>query len=164
MPVFSRSLRIALSSLVAAVSAAGCATGAATSGGDAPVQIMEQHGITYVSGGDDDAGRQAMQTVAARFNVRLLMVDAGRGRPLGGATVVVARSDGRAVLNTTASGPLFYMQLKPGFYRLAVGYQGRDQMRDIVVNGQPLDITFPLPVNTLEDDWLFCATATCPRR
>lgn len=105
-----------------------------------------------------------MQTIATRFNARLSMVDAGRGRPRGGATVVVVRPNGRAVLDTTASGPLFYMQLKPGSYRLAVGHQGRDQMRDIVVDGEPLEVTFRLPVTTLEDDWLFCATATCPLR
>jgi hypothetical protein len=158
----SRRLGLGLSSLAIAVAAAGCATRAAPAG--AGVQIMEQHGVSYVSGGDDEAGLQSMLTVAARFNVRLTMVDAGRGKPLGGATVVVASQAGRPVLHTTASGPLFYMRLKSGAYRLAVGYQGRDQMRDIVVAGEPLDMTFRLPVNTLEDDWLLCGTTPCPRR
>lgn len=158
----SRRLGLGLSSLAIAVAAAGCATRATPV--SAGVQIMEQHGVSYVSGGDDEVCMQSMLTVAARFNVRLTMVDAGRGKPLGGATVVVASQAGRPVLHTTASGPLFYMRLKPGAYRLAVGYQGRDQMRDIVVAGEPLDMTFRLPVNTLEDDWLLCGTTPCPRR
>ncbi|WP_454743690.1 carboxypeptidase-like regulatory domain-containing protein [Cupriavidus necator] len=160
----SRSLGLALSSLAIAVAAAGCATRAMPAGAGAGLEIMEQHGVSYVSGGNDEAGMQSMQAITARFNVRLTMVDAGRGKPLGGATVVVASQEGRPVLHATASGPLFYMRLKPGAYRLAVGYQGRDQMRDIVVAGEPLDMTFRLPVNTLEDDWLLCGTTRCPRR
>ncbi|BDB29351.1 hypothetical protein Tamer19_31590 [Cupriavidus sp. TA19] len=158
----SRSLGVGLSSLAIAVAAVGCAARATPAGAD--VQIMEQHGVSYVSGGDDDAGFQSMLAIAARFNVRLTMVDAGRGNPLDGATVVVASQEGRAVLQTTASGPLFYMRLKPGTYRVAVSYQGRNQMRDIVVAGEPLDMTFRLQVNTLEDDWLLCGTTPCPRR
>ncbi|MCY1210965.1 hypothetical protein D9M68_397940 [compost metagenome] len=158
----SRTLGLGRSSLAIAVAAAGCATRAAPAG--AGVQIMEQHGVSCVSGGDDEAGMQSMLAIAARFNVRLTMVDAGRGKPLGGATVVVASQEGRPVLHTTASGPLFYMRLRPGAYRLAVGYQGRDQMRDIVVAGEPLEVTFRLPVNTLEDDWLLCGMTPCPRR
>lgn len=157
----TRSL-IALSSLAVAV--AGCATHTVPSEADATVQIMEQYGTSYVSGGNDEAGRQSMAGIAAHFNVRLSMVNARNGKPLGGATVVVASPDGRSVLNTTARGPLFYMRLKPGAYRLAVGYQGRDQMRDIVVTERPLDYTFRLQVNTLEDDWLLCGKADCPRR
>lgn len=157
----SGSLGLGLSSVAMAIAMAGCATRAAPTG--AGVQIMEQHGVAYVSGGGDEAGMQSMLAIAARFNVRLTMVDARRGKPLGGATVVVASQEGRPVLHMTASGPLFYMRLNPGTYRLAVGYQGRDQMRDIVVAREPLELTFRLPVNTLEDDWLLCATP-CPRR
>lgn len=158
----SRRLGLGLSSLAIAVAAVSCATRATPAG--AGVQIMEQHGVSYVSGGDDEAGMQSMLAIAARFNVRLTMVDAERGNPLGGATVVVASQEGRPVLHTTAIGPLFYMRLKPGAYRLAVGYQGRDQMGDIIVAGEPLEMTFRLPVNTLEDDWLLCGTTPCPRR
>ncbi|MBP0630761.1 MULTISPECIES: carboxypeptidase-like regulatory domain-containing protein [unclassified Cupriavidus] len=155
-----RRLALGLSSLAISAATIGCATRAAP----ADVQIMEQHGVSYVSGGEEEAGMRRMLAIAARFNVRLTMVDAGRGNPLSGATVVVASQGGHAVLHTTASGPLFYMQLKPGAYRLAVGYQGRDQMRDIVVAGEPLDMTFRLPVNTLEDDWLLCGASPCARR
>ncbi|WP_255371491.1 carboxypeptidase-like regulatory domain-containing protein [Cupriavidus sp. YR651] len=128
------------------------------------MQVIEQHGTPYVSGGNDEAGRLRMLDIAARFNVRLSMFNAGSGAPLGGATVVVAAPDGRRLLSAIATGPLFYILLQPGAYSLAVGYQGRDQMRDIVVGERPLDYTFQLPVNTLEDDWLLCQAAECQRR
>ncbi|PVY80451.1 hypothetical protein C7414_103225 [Cupriavidus alkaliphilus] len=158
---FSKSPGLALPSLAIAIVMAGCATRAAPT--DAGVQIMEQHGVTYVSGGSDEAGMQSMVAIAARFNVRLTMVDARRGKPLGGATVVVASQEGRSVLHMTANGPLFYMRLRPGAYRLAVGYQGRDQIREIVVARESIELTFRLPVNTLEDDWLLCNTPCPPR-
>jgi hypothetical protein len=52
---------------------------------------------------------------------------------------------------------MLYLQLPTGVYRLAVGYQGWVQPRDIAVDGQALDMTFRLPVMTLEDDWLLCS-------
>jgi len=156
----SKGLGIAISALLAALVAAGCATHAEPA--EDRVQIMEQRGIPYACARDDEAGRRAMEDVAAHFNVRLSMIDAGSTRPLSGATVVVTSADGKAVLRIVAGGPRLYMRLKPGAYRLTVGYQGRDQMRDIVVAEQPLDMTFRFQVNTLEDDWLLCTSTSCP--
>ncbi|WP_149136291.1 peptidase associated/transthyretin-like domain-containing protein [Cupriavidus campinensis] len=158
----SRCLGLGLSWLALAVAATACASRATPAGDEG--KIMEQQGVSYVSGGDDAASMQGMLAIAAQFNVRLTMVDAERGKPLGGAMVDVASQEGRTVLHATASGPLFYMRLKPGAYRLSVGYQGRDQMRNIVVADEPLDITYRLSVNTLEDDWLLCGTTRCPAR
>ncbi|WP_245001981.1 carboxypeptidase-like regulatory domain-containing protein [Cupriavidus pinatubonensis] len=158
----SKGLGIAISALLAALLVAGCAT--RTELAEDRVQIMEQRGIPYACARDDEAGRRAMEDVAARFNVRLSMMDAGSARPLSGATVVVTSADGKAVLRIVAGGPRLYMRLKPGAYRLTVGYQGRDQMRDVVVSDQPLDMTFQFKVNTLEDDWLLCTSMNCPCR
>ncbi len=158
----SKGLGIARLSLLAVLVAAGCAT--RTEPAEDRVQIMEQRGIPYACARDDEAGRRAMEDVAARFNVRLSMIDAGNARPLSGATVVVTSADGKAVLRIVAGGPLLYMRLKQGAYRLTVGYQGRDQMRDIVVADHPLDMTFRFRVNTLEDDWLLCTSTNCPCR
>lgn len=155
----SKGVGIAISSLLVALIAAGCAM--PTELAEDRVQIMEQRGIPYACARDDEAGRQAMRDVAARFNVRLSMIDAASAKPLSGATVVVASAEGKPVLRVVAGGPLLYMRLKQGAYRLTVGYQGRDQVRDIVVADQSQDMTFRFQVNTLEEDWLLCSSQVC---
>jgi len=145
-----------LSSLMIAVAAAGCAFRYGQAG--SYLQPMAQYGVSYVSGGDSEAGMDAMLAIADRFNVRLTMVDAARGDPLPDAAILVASQDGRSILHASATGPMFYLRLPTGVYRLAIGYQGWVRTRDIAVDGQALDMTFRLPVRTLEDDWLLCSS------
>jgi hypothetical protein len=118
---------------------------------------MAHYGVSYVSGGDSEAGMDAMLAIANRFNVRLTMVAAsGRGPATGcchprgqpGWALDIACDRNRADALSPASH---------GVYRLAVGYQGWVQTRDIAVDDQALDMTFRLPVTTLGDDWLLCS-------
>lgn len=145
-----------LSPLVMAIAAAGCASRYGQV--EANLQSMAQYGVSYVSGGASEAGMDAMLAIADRFNVRLTMVDAAHGDPVPDAAIVVASQDGRSILQATANGPMFYLRLPTGAYRLAIGYQGWVQTRDIAVDGQALDMTFRLPAKMLEDDWLLCST------
>lgn len=104
-------------SLVIAVAATGCAS---RYGQVEPnLQSMAHYGVSYVSGGDSEAGMDAMLAIANRFNVRLTMVAASGGDPLPDAAILVASQDGRSILHATATGPMLYLQLPTGF----IGWQ-----------------------------------------
>lgn len=117
---------------------------------------MVPNGVMYASGGNDEADTKAMLAIADRFNVRLTIVDAVRGDPLPGTAVFLAGKSGGATLHVTEAGPIFYLQLPAGDYRLAIGYQDWLQLTDIVVDGQPLDMTFRMPAEVPTENWLFC--------
>lgn len=114
------------------------------------------NGVMYASGGNGEADTKAMLAIADRFNVRLTIVDAIRGDPLAGTAVFLAGKRGGVTLHVTEAGPMFYLQLPAGDYRLAIGYQDWLQLTDIVVDGQPLDMTFRMPAEVPMENWLFC--------
>ncbi|MBB3010050.1 carboxypeptidase-like regulatory domain-containing protein [Cupriavidus alkaliphilus] len=120
------------------------------------IAAMVQNGVMYASGGNDEADARAMLAIADRFNVRLTIVDAASGDPLPGTAVFLVGKSGGATLHVTDAGPMFYLQLPAGDYRLAIGYQDWLQLTDIVVDGQPLDMTFRLPADAPTENWLFC--------
>lgn len=126
---------------------------------DAGMPTMARHEVVYASGGNDEADVKAMLAIADRFNVRLTIVDAARGEPLHGTAVFLVGRSGGSALHVTEAGPMFYLQLPAGDYRLAIGYQDWLQLTDIVVDGQPLDLTFRLPADTPAENWLFCRLA-----
>ncbi|WP_258874672.1 carboxypeptidase-like regulatory domain-containing protein [Cupriavidus taiwanensis] len=121
------------------------------------IAAMVPNEVMYASGGNDEADTKAMLAIAGRFNVRLTIVDAVRGDPLPGTAIFLAGKSGGATLHVTEAGPMFYLQLPAGDYRLAIGYQDWLQLMDIVVDREPLDMTFRMPADEPTENWLFCS-------
>ncbi|MGQ9659650.1 MAG: carboxypeptidase regulatory-like domain-containing protein [Thermochromatium sp.] len=90
-------------------------------------------GVPYISGGIGVSGREQMQEVKSRFNLRLLFAVAGSGAYLADVRVRIDDAAGQTLLEAVSQGPWFYANLPPGRYVLHVDYANQVQTRTIVV-------------------------------
>ena len=77
-----------------------------------------QGSVSYVSGGIGIDEVEALHAIAAHYNLRMLF--AGRnGEYLSDIDVRIASQTGATLLAVRTEGPLLYVQLPPGRYRIA---------------------------------------------
>ncbi|TSP11939.1 hypothetical protein [Cupriavidus campinensis] len=126
-------------------------------------EVRSQNGISYMSGGIGREDVDSMRAQAGRFNVRLSLISASTGESLSDVLVLVSNSDGKRLLRVVTEGPLLYVRLDAGAYVVTAEYQGQQRVVQVTAGPTPLDFVIRMPVNTLEDDWLYCETRS-PRR
>lgn len=80
----------------------------------------------YLSGGIGEEGRVAMLVERQHYSLRLTMALSGSGEYVSGAVVEIKREDkgGEVFGPYTDCGPLFYVRLPPGAYRVKASYAG----------------------------------------
>lgn len=91
----------------------------AADAGRAVERLAEQseQGIRYVSGGVGTDQVEAMQQVAGRYSMRLTFASTD-GAYLADVTVRVLDAGGKTVFSANGVGPLLYVQIPPGKYRI----------------------------------------------
>jgi hypothetical protein len=100
----------------------------------APVPATDvASGVPYISGGIGVSGREEMQEVKSRFNLRLLFAVAGSGSYLADVRVRIDDAAGPTLLEAVSQGPWFYASLAPGRYVLRVDNAGQVQTRDLAI-------------------------------
>lgn len=99
-----------------------------------PLQAAErpQSAVTapaHASGGigDDDP----LALIAGDYNLQLVFAARGSGEYLADVEVLIADASGRTQLETLSPGPLFYVRLPPGSYRITVSYGGQRLHRQV---------------------------------
>lgn len=99
--------------------------------------------IPWMSGGIGDDALQEMRKAAAAYNVHVLFTDR-QGSYMANIPFTVAGRDGRQILSGVSDGPLLYLRLPPGSYRLSVEIDNAWQNRSIRVlrQGRPLGLSF----------------------
>jgi hypothetical protein len=83
-------------------------------------------GYQFMSGGAGTDERNEMMQQANRYDLTLAFA-ATSGNYLSDVNVVITDQQGKAVVNTTTAGPLFYADLPPGRYNVKVTYNDRTQ-------------------------------------
>ena len=85
----------------------------------------------YASGGigDDDP----LMLIAGDYNLQLVFATQGSGEYLADVKVLVADATGRTLLEALSPGPLFYVRLAAGNYRITVSYGGQALPRQVVI-------------------------------
>jgi hypothetical protein len=83
-------------------------------------------GYQFISGGAGTDERNEMMQQASQYDLALSFA-ATSGNYLSDVKVVVTDQQGREVINTTTTGPLFYADLAPGRYNVKVTYNDRAQ-------------------------------------
>jgi hypothetical protein len=83
----------------------------------APLEVHKANGVYYVSGGVSDADRKRMETMAKDYNLHLDIAQ-GNGSYLPGVSVGVEDGHGNWVVKARSEGPIFYVQMAPGAYRV----------------------------------------------
>lgn len=99
--------------------------------------------ISSMSGGVGDEARAEMRRAAGDYNVHVLFSGRG-GAYLAGIPYTVADGDGRIIHSGVSEGPLLYLKLRPGSYRIAAELDGVSQDKRIAVAaaGHPAELSF----------------------
>lgn len=90
-------------------------------------------GIAYASGGIGEEERQALNSRAANYNLKLLFADKKSGEFLSDIRVSIKGTKGTDVLDAVADGPWFFASLPPGSYRVTAASGEQRQTRPIAV-------------------------------
>ena len=99
------------------------------------LQPQEQNGVRYLQGGiGQDEANALRKTTGYDLHVEL---SAGpEGKFQSGATVDIQNAQGQPVLSVTDAGPLLYVQLPPGKYKVTGNAQGETVQQRVTVNGK----------------------------
>lgn len=95
------------------------------------IQIHNDNGIAYVTGGIGDEEQQALSTMAPKFNLKLLF--ARRDLAYHADTILrISDQNGKEVLAAQNVGPYFLAKLPPGKYRVAAENAGENAGKTLV--------------------------------
>ncbi len=92
-----------------------------------------EHGIRYVSGGIGIEERGWLAQHGHEFNVHATFAVAQGGSFVADVAVVIKDAKGDTLLSTTANGPKFLADLKPGSYTLVATHDGQSLTRAVTV-------------------------------
>lgn len=99
------------------------------------LQQQEQNGVHYLQGGiGQDEANALRKTAGYDLHVELSTGPAGEFQS--GATVDIQNAQGKSVLSVPDAGPLLYVQLPPGKYKVTGNAQGETVQHLVTVNGK----------------------------
>jgi hypothetical protein len=88
------------------------------------VKQQMQGDIGYVSGGVGIDEKNAMEALRRDYNLHLIFAE-GKGTYVSHVKVNIIDSDGHIILDTLADGPMLYVALKPGRYKVSAEVDGQ---------------------------------------
>ena len=99
--------------------------------------------ISWMSGGVGDEALGEMRKVASSYNVHIVFSDRA-GAYLAGIPFTVAGGDGHIMHSGVSDGPLLYLKLKPGSYRISAEIDGAWQRHSLKLgaNGPSVRMSF----------------------
>lgn len=111
---------------------------------DNPLEVQQQGGISYVTGGIGKDESDALRATQSNYNLRIMNADKS-GHFSGDTRIVISDLQHNPLLDTT-SGPLFYANLPKGKY-IVEGYNQEQTKKQVVTiaNGKPAHIRFAWP-------------------
>ena len=130
--------------LAVALSASACAVFAQTTmqpatAGQPQVMVMErvevkqQNGVSYVTGGIGDAGQARTKMLGKDMSLALVFAKAKGGNYVADIDVQVTDKSGKKVLAVKSSDPMLYVQLPPGSYKVTASAAGKSIERNVDV-------------------------------
>lgn len=100
------------------------------------------NGTRYVSGGVSEEERQLMRELARAFPLRITSAEPP-GSLVPGVDVAITDSRGRAVMELVDAGPLVYVKLPSGTYKVSVRNGDQIKTRQVsVVAGKQRELAF----------------------
>jgi hypothetical protein len=101
-------------------------------------------GVTYVSGGVDDASLDALKAEVRNYNLKLVFA-LKTGEFMSDVKVAISDAKGNPVLNATSDGPWFLAKLPAGSYRVVATSSGKSITQQASVG--------PAQLKTLDFRW-----------
>lgn len=82
-----------------------------------------EEGFAYMAGGFGIGERDVMEEQSDDYNLKLIFAE-NSGIYLADVKLTVENENGQEIVNTTAPGPWFYIQLPPGRYDVTADFEG----------------------------------------
>ncbi|MCI1038150.1 carboxypeptidase regulatory-like domain-containing protein [Pseudomonas putida] len=99
------------------------------------LQPQEQNGVRYLQGGIGQDEANALRKTTG-YDLHVELSTGPEGKFQSGATVDIQNAQGQPVLSVTDAGPLLYVQLPPGKYKVTGNAQGETVQQLVTVNGK----------------------------
>lgn len=107
-----------------------------------PLQVQEQQGNTFISGGFGQDEREYLQAMHDRFNLKLVFaLDAGNY--LADIDVRIVDQQGNTLIEARSDGPIFMANLPSGSYTVVADNVGNEQKRTVSIASPDMtEVTF----------------------
>lgn len=96
------------------------------------LQPLQQNGISYLQGGIGIDESRALQQ-ASGYTLHITLSIGPDNKYLAGAELALQSSNGQPLLALHDVGPLVYVKLAPGHYRLVASFEGEQQQHSVQV-------------------------------
>lgn len=99
------------------------------------LQQQEQNGVRYLQGGIGQDEANALRKTPG-YDLHVELSTGPEGKFQSGATVDIQNAQGQPVLSVADAGPLLYVQLPPGKYKVTGNAQGETVQQLVTVSGK----------------------------
>ncbi|MFZ3117699.1 MAG: carboxypeptidase regulatory-like domain-containing protein [Variovorax sp.] len=100
----------------------------------------------FLNGGVGEEEQQAMQAERQKYNLRMTFASAGSGEFLAGIPVTIEGIDRAGEFGPYPdSGPLLWVRLEPGSYRVRATYEGNVQVKTVRIGKGAVELVFYWP-------------------
>lgn len=100
----------------------------------------QQNGVTYVNGGVGLEEQAAMKAQRADYNLLLTFATQQSGAYRSDIQLDIMDAKGTDLLSVANVGPMFFVKLTPGTYRISAAAEGKTFKRTIKVGNAPKEI------------------------
>lgn len=99
--------------------------------------VRQAGGISYVSGGVSEEGRERILLIGRDFNLKLVLATRS-GAYLSNVNVVIVDGSGQRLVDVKSDGPLFYAKMPTGHYQIKAAANGvlLQESVDVPAQGQ----------------------------
>ena len=91
------------------------------------------NGITYRTGGVGKEERDALHVATKSYPLKVVLAGSGEGAFVADATLRIADSGGRTLLEASEVGPLFFADVPSGTYTIEAALRGQAQKKSVSV-------------------------------
>ena len=124
-------------SLTSALIGAGClATLPLAATAQDPIVVETITATTYVNGGVGKDDEAAMRRVAKEFPLRMTFSERKDGEFLADVPVVIADARGNPVFELSKAGPMLYVMLPNGKYKVSARFKGLTESQEVTLVGK----------------------------
>ena len=94
------------------------------------------HISTYLNGGIGSDEEQYMRGIAKDWPLRMTFAQSPAGEFVAGVRLLITGSKGVPYLQLSDAGPMTYVRVPAGSYRIVASYNGKSETRDVTLDGK----------------------------
>lgn len=102
----------------------------------APISVQTSAGTTYLNGGIGKGETEAMRQMAKEFPLRLTFSERKDGEFIADVPIVISDVKGNSVFELPKAGPMLYVKLPNGKYKISARFKGVNESREVTLNGK----------------------------